>query len=79
MSGLHVLHYPSGRYGFVGSVPQVLAHEGHPEDLETARIAGPGIARQIAKRNGRVFKTLAWDTEAEAIAFAKAKGFEVAS
>lgn len=79
MLGLHVIKYPSGRYGFVGSVPQVLAHEGSPEDLATARTSGPGLARKIAERNGRTFKTLAWDTEADAVAFAKARGIEVAS
>ncbi len=77
MNGLHVIKYPSGRYGFVGRVPQVLAHEGSPEDLETARTAGPGLARKIAERNGRTFTTLAWDTEADAIAFAAARGFIV--
>jgi hypothetical protein len=77
MNGLHVIKYPSGKFGFVGHVPQVLAHEGSPEDLETARICGPGLARKAAERNGRTFKTLVWETEAEAIAFAKSHGFTV--
>lgn len=77
MKGLHVLQYPSGRYGFVGRVPQVLAFAGSAEDLETARICGAGLARKIAERNGRTLTTMVWDTEAEAIAFARSHGFEV--
>lgn len=76
-AGLHVICYPSGRFGFVGRVPQVLAHVGCAADLETARVCGPGLARKIAARAGREFATLSWSTEAEALAAAYAAGFEV--
>lgn len=77
MNGLHIIKYPTGRYGFVGRVPQCLGHEGHPDDLAAARTSGPGIARRIAARNGREFTTLVWDTAEAAQAAALAKGFVV--
>lgn len=76
-AGLHIIKYPSGRYGFVGRVPAALAYSGTPEDMQTAAQCGPGIAREIAKRNGREFRTLVWNTEDEARAAATALGFTV--
>lgn len=73
---LSVIRYPSGKYGFVGNVPAVLAYEWQDEgDLQAAKQCGPGIARKIAERNGRIFNTRVWATEAEAIAARAAAGF----
>jgi len=77
MTSHHLIQYPSGRWGFVGRVPQVLAHEGDADLLDCARLSGPGLARKIAEREGRHFATLAWDTEAEARAAADAAGYPV--
>jgi len=75
MRGLNIIKYPSGRFGFVGRVPLALAFEGSAEDCETAARSGPRIARLIAEREGRVFRELSWDTEADARAAADAAGF----
>jgi len=77
MHALSVIRYPSGRYGFVGRVPAVLAYEGSEEDMETAAHYGPGIARRIASRNGREFRALSWATREDALAAAAAHGFDV--
>lgn len=77
MNGLHVIQYPSGRFGFVGKVPQELAHRGHPDDLEIARICGPGLARKFAARNSRVFESLSWETKEAAIQAAADLGYTV--
>lgn len=77
MNGLHIIKYPSGRYGFVGRVPACLAYEGSDEDLQSAAIAGPRIARLIAERNGRSFVALAWNTEAEAREAARVAGYTI--
>lgn len=72
MNSYHIIQYPSGRFGFVGRVPAALAHEGSAEDLETARICGPGLAQKIAARNGRSFATLTWASREAAQAAADA-------
>ena len=77
MRGLHLIQYPSGRWGFVGRVPQVLACEGDPDLLETARLSGPGIAARFAVRTGRTFRTLSWATELEARDAAALAGYEI--
>jgi hypothetical protein len=74
---LHIIQYPTGRFGFVGLVPAALAFEGSTEDMETARKCGPGLARKIAERNGRAFTTLVWDTEDEARKAATDLGYSV--
>jgi hypothetical protein len=58
----HITQYPTGSFGFVGSVPRELCYQGSAEDLETAWRCGPGLARKIAERNGRSFVTLTWST-----------------
>lgn len=64
----YVIKYPSGKYGFVGKVPASLAYEYDSEaDVVTALRHGPGIARKIAEREGRTFKTRVWDTEEAAL------------
>lgn len=66
--GLHVIQFPSGRWGFVGSVPEALAFEGTAEEIQKARQFGPGFAK---------VKAVSFATKEDAIAEASAKGFEV--
>jgi len=67
---LTVLQYPSGRWGFAGSVPVELAFEmkdGSALDPDQVRIAlscGPGFAKKMRSRS--------WATREEAEAAAKA-------
>lgn len=75
--GLHVIRYPSGRYGFTGKVPASLAYRGTPEDVQVAVQHGAGIAAKIAKNQGREFTSLSWDSKDAAVAEATAQGFEV--
>lgn len=70
-----LIQFPSGRWGFVGSVDPDLAYVdretgGPPTDkqLETARQFGPRLAR-VATRT--------WATKAEAVAAAAAVGTPV--
>ena len=80
MNGLHVIRYPTGRYGFAGKVPACLAFDSvHADDLETAARSGPRIARLIAEREGRSFTSLSWASSEEAQAYAAARGFTVTS
>lgn len=69
-----IIHYPSGRWGFVGSVDARLAYEsndGNPateEELENARSFGPRVAG---------VKTRTWATKEEAEKAAADLGLEV--
>lgn len=64
----HVIQFPSGKFGFVGKVPVDLAFEYDSiEDVKAAQHSGPGIARKIAERNGRIFHTRVWDTAEDAL------------
>lgn len=56
--GLHVIQFPSGRWGFVGSVPPSLAFEGSPEEIAKALKFGPGFAKVT---------TRSWETEQAAL------------
>ena len=56
--GLHVIKFPSGKYGFVGSVPVDLAYSGDPERVEMAMKFGPGLFKDVHRR--------VWDTEEDA-------------
>lgn len=68
---LTLIQFPSGKWGYVGSVPAALAFEWEDDgDLKIALRSGPGIALKIAEREGRTFRTRVWDTEAEARAAA---------
>ena len=70
----HLIQFPSGRWGFAGQVPAVLAYirkDGLPlteKDVDNAAIAGPGIAG---------LKTRSWATEDEAKRAARAIGQKV--
>lgn len=77
--GLHLDHYPSGKWGFVGSVPCVLAYKyketGLPisdTDAKDIRQFGPGL---IMKSRG--IQICAWETAEAALEAAKTAGFEV--
>jgi hypothetical protein len=71
--GLHIIKYPTGRYGYVGRIPTVLATQ---VPASTAAVMGQ---RSFYNDAGELveWKFPVFDTEQEAIAFAKAKGCEV--
>lgn len=76
----NILRASSGKYTFVGTIPVRLAFIF--EDAEDARIAaqhGLGLAKQIAKKNGRTIKSRTFDTEQDARDFAHGMGIEVAN
>jgi hypothetical protein len=70
--GLHCHKFPSGKYGFVGSIPAALGSE---VPASTAAVMG-GRSFWNAKRELVELKFPVFATEAEAAAFARAKGFE---
>ncbi len=67
--GLHVIQYPSGRFGYVGTVPDAIAYE-------------PG-ATQEQINNGKQFgerfgpKKITFSSQEEATKYAKDRGFDV--
>jgi hypothetical protein len=69
--GLHVIKFPSGRFGFVGSIPLAL---GYDVPATTAAIMGgrtyTNAAGECVERKFPTF-----ETETEAREFAKSKGF----
>jgi hypothetical protein len=69
--GLHVIKFPSGRYGYVGSIPTALGTE---VPATTAAVMG---CRSHYSAAGELveWKFPAFDTEEAARAFATAKGF----
>jgi hypothetical protein len=70
---MHIIKYPVGSFGFVGSVPAPLAFSNLDEDLlEFAAQSGPGHAARYAAKTGREFKSLSWPSVAEAEAAALA-------
>lgn len=74
----HLISTPSGRFVFVGRVPSDLACEASsPDYIEAARQCGPAIAARIAAREGGTFRSLSWETEADAYAYAAALGYAV--
>lgn len=68
--GLHIIQFPSKRYGFVGSVPSVLGTE---VPASTAAVMG-GRAYRNTKGEIVELKFPVFDTEAEASEFAASKG-----
>lgn len=75
--GLHIIKYPTGKYGFVGNVPSELAYihidgsKPTPSEFEDIRL-DPRIA---CKMYGIV--TLVFDTENDALFTAARAGFQV--
>jgi hypothetical protein len=76
--GLHVIKYPSGKYGFVGRVPAVLAyvHEdgSAPTDSECKDILQSCRPALVCKRYG--IRTRTFETEQQALFAAVRAGFE---
>jgi hypothetical protein len=78
MYALSVIQFPSGRWGFVGQVPEALAIESsNPELARVAKQCGMTIARAIAKRTSDIIRERVWDTKEAALAEAAALGYEV--
>jgi hypothetical protein len=74
--GLHVIKYPSGRFGFVGRVPGELAYikpSGElltEQEFDTARHCGLGVLHLL---------TRTWDSRESAVEAARKLGWEVQS
>lgn len=68
--GLHVIQYPTGRFGFVGNVPAAL---GQHVPATTADVTG-GRAFEV---DGQILtiKFPSFDTRDDAIGFAQSLGF----
>lgn len=73
--GLHVIQFPSGRFGYVGSIPTELATK---VPADTAAVLGcrSWLEEVNGKKVNMMWKFPVFDTEAAAIEFAQAKGFE---
>lgn len=69
--GVHIIQYPTGKFGFIGSVPASLSYariDGMPlteDDVKKIKQFGPGLFR-------KTIKSVAFDTLAEAEAAWKA-------
>jgi hypothetical protein len=68
--GLHIIQFPSGRYGFVGSIPSTLGTE---IPASTAAIMG---GRAYRNKQGAIVELTfpVFATETEAREFAASKG-----
>lgn len=76
MHKLSILEYPSGKFGFVGSVPPQLAVEtDDPSLIEVGARCGIGIAKRIAANRSKYFRARTWETKEAAQAEAEALGF----
>lgn len=73
--GLHVIKFPSGRFGFVGSIPTELGTE---VPATTAAVMGCRSHRNVAGDLVE-WKFPVFDTREAAVAFAADRGFEVRS
>jgi hypothetical protein len=73
--GLHAMQFPSGKFGYVGSIPTAL---GIQVPATTAAVMGQRAFRNEA---GEIveWKFPVFDSLQEAVDFAFAKGFEVRS
>ncbi len=72
--GLHVIKFPSGRYGFVGSIPVELG-----VDIPASRAAVMGCRSHYdAAGNLAEWKFPVFDTDQAARDFAASKGFPIA-
>lgn len=70
--GVHVIKHSSGRYGFVGSLPQVLA------TMVPATTADVMAGRAVETPDGlRAPKFPVFETREAAVEFAASKGVEV--
>jgi hypothetical protein len=66
--GLHVIGFPSGKFGFVGSVPAALLGWRPPTALDA-------MAGRVNPATGLAHYTLVFASPSAAVTFAKAKGF----
>jgi len=73
--GLHVIKFPSGRFGYVGSIPTVLGTE---IPATTAAVLGCRTHRNAAGELVE-WKFPVFDSHEAAVAFAVSKGCEVRS
>ena len=73
--GLHIIRFPSGRFGYVGFIPHALC-QAIPADKSA--ILG-GRAFRAASGELLEWKAPAFDSAQEARAFAADRGFEVES
>lgn len=71
--GLHVIQYPSGRWGYVGDIPTALCTE---IPASTSAILGQRWHKN-ADGDLMEWKTPSFTGEAEAIAFAEKHGYSV--
>jgi hypothetical protein len=68
---MHIIPNPAGRFAFVGSVPAPLAFNcSDPDLLDIAAHSGPGFARKVAVKEGKVFETRSFASLADAEAAA---------
>lgn len=74
--GLHVIKFPSGKFGFVGSIPTALGQE---VPASTAAVLGCRAHWNADKTELLEWKFPVFDTEQEARDFAASKGCEVRS
>lgn len=69
--GLHVIQFPSGRFGYVGSVPAALCRR-----ITADRAAVMG-GRAVREGDETVeYRPISFETEAAAVAFAAAVGYD---
>ena len=71
--GLHIIKFPSGKFGFVGSIPTILAEE---IPATTAAVLGCRTHRN-AVGDLVEWRFPVFETDAAALAFAKSKGCDV--
>lgn len=72
--GLHTIHYPSGRWGFVGTVPTTLCEE---RIATTADVLGCRTHRNPGDDAIYTWRIPSFATLAEALAYAEARGEKV--
>ena len=72
--GLHVCKWPTGRYGYVGSVPAHLYYDCTDEAI-LREIAQSSFPAMVCKDYG--VKIRGFNTEQEARDYAKQQGFDV--
>lgn len=70
--GLHVISFPSGRFGYVGNIPHALC-ESVPANVSA--VCGGRAFRDPDTGELREWKAPSFPTQAEAVEFAKGRGF----
>jgi hypothetical protein len=80
--GLHIIKYPSGRFGFVGKVPVELGYarkDGKPFDAESRKKLKDDLSfgMPVIGKEKSAFVSLSWATAKDALKAARKAGFEV--